>query len=275
MKKTLLKFNIIFALVILAVWLLQPSLCPRLTSMCDFAFCRMQVGVYNTAKNTANAQAEKSRQVVICFDDGFACVYEYAKPVLENYDYTASIAVIGNRVGKHKYLNYKQLSILYRDGYEILNHSYSHVQNVELNNDKLTHEYTYNRLLLNLYGFRSSGDILVAPGGKYFDNHIAVVKDNDFTAVRSLDNLYITMENCNMKVSIINATISMTMDDFICLMDEANENNQDIILVFHKILDDPPQHEMFVSTELFKDMIAYLSDNDYSVVSYKELIREK
>ena len=46
----------------------------------------------------------------------------------------------------------------------------------------------------------------------------------------------------------------------------------DIILVFHKILDSPPQHEMFVSTAQFEEIIAYLSENNYSVITYKELI---
>lgn len=274
MKKAIIKFNIFFVIIIIAIWQLAPALCPNLTSVCDFAFCRMQVAVYNTIKLTANAQTEDEKSIVITFDDGYACIYKYAKPILDEYHYTASIAAIGNRVGRHQYIDYKQLSELYRDGYEILNHSYSHIQNVELENDQLTHEYVLNRLLLKLYGFKNGNNILIAPGGGYFDNHISVAKENDFDAVRSLNDFYITAENRNMEVSIINISYDTTMDDFIYLIDEAHENNMDIILVFHKVLDNPPPHEMFISTEQFEEIIAYLSDNNYSVISYKELINE-
>lgn len=272
MKKNLLKFNITFVLTLLAIWIFLPSFCPHLSKICDFTFYRMQVGVYNTIKNTVNAQDENNRHVAITFDDGFACVYKYAKPVLDKYDYTASIAVIGNRIGKYKYLDYKQLSILYKNGYEMLNHSFSHIQNVELSAEKMTQEYTHNRAILNLCGFRGSSDIIITPGGEYLDSHINIAKENNFAAVRSLSNLYVTTDYDNIPVMIINISGKMTIDDIMYLIDEAHTNNQDIILVFHKVIDNPPNKDMYVSTEKFEEIISFLYENNYSTISYKDLI---
>lgn len=43
------------------------------------------------------------KSVVITFDDGYASNYEYAYPILERYDMTATIFVIGSSIGKSTY----------------------------------------------------------------------------------------------------------------------------------------------------------------------------
>jgi len=272
MKRVILKFNLLLIVTIIIVWIISPKLFPETSNVCDVLLSRFQVGLYNTFSNKVNAEEDSDVNVAITFDDGFECVYNVAYPILEEYDYTASTAVIGNRIGESGYLNYKQLSKLYRDGYEILNHSYTHNQELEYDQKGLLREYKFNRILLRTYGFIHGNNIIIVPGGEYYSNHVSMAIKNNFRAVRSLNEFYITENNIVHNIEIINVYGSRSIENIKHRINKAKSGDRDIILIFHKVSDNPPSTDMYVSTETFKEIISYINQEDIATVSYSELI---
>jgi hypothetical protein len=61
------------------------------------------------------------------FDDGFASDYIQAD-YMKKYGYSGVSAIISTEVGKPDYLSLEQLNSLYQSGWDISNHSYSHLQ---------------------------------------------------------------------------------------------------------------------------------------------------
>ena len=272
MKKNIFKFNLILIITIITTWIFVPNMFPKTSTVCDVIFCRCQVGLHNVFIQSVNAESHSATQAALTFDDGFSCVYDNVIPILDEYDYTASIAVIGNRIGKKDYLTYKQLSILYRKGYEILNHSYRHIQYEELSQAELLREYKLNRLLLKAGGFFGSNSIIIAPGGAYYDNHVSIADEGEFTAVRTLNKFYIHSIEESCDICIINVYGSRSIDDIKRHIDKAKSEEKDIIMVFHKIVDNPPKKDMYISIDTFNEIISYLNEKDISAISYKELI---
>ena len=66
------------------------------------------------------------KPVVLTFDDGWKDQYEYALPILEKYNYTATFFIPSNFPGHPSYMSWSGLKDLIRNGMTIGSHSKSH-----------------------------------------------------------------------------------------------------------------------------------------------------
>lgn len=66
------------------------------------------------------------KSAVITMDDGYRSIWDNALPLLEEYDFPATIFVATGYVGGENFLTWEQIAKLAATGFEIGNHSHSH-----------------------------------------------------------------------------------------------------------------------------------------------------
>src|SRR5215212_6321260 len=71
--------------------------------------------------NPANDKA-----VILTFDDGYKSQYTNAKPILDKYGYKATFYIVCNNVGANGYLSWEDITVLYKEGYNIGSHTMNH-----------------------------------------------------------------------------------------------------------------------------------------------------
>jgi peptidoglycan/xylan/chitin deacetylase (PgdA/CDA1 family) len=78
-----------------------------------------------TADEALQKKAENA--VVITFDDGWENNARYAVPLLQKYNFSATIFVISNAIGKKGYMTAQQLREISRAGIAVQSHGHRHV----------------------------------------------------------------------------------------------------------------------------------------------------
>lgn len=80
-------------------------------------------------------------QAVITFDDAYASVYTEAFPYMQARGIKGTVYICGSLVGVTDYLTLPQLQELHDAGWDICNHSYTHVNATDYNTPELVREY--------------------------------------------------------------------------------------------------------------------------------------
>lgn len=116
---------------------------------------------------------------IITFDDGLSTQKTIAKPILDSLDLKATIFVFGKAVNSvnSSYLRWADLESIYEDGWDISNHTYSHISLLNLSSSVLESEVNGMRDTLIKHGFLSSSDFFSYPMGNFDVNVIAKVKE--------------------------------------------------------------------------------------------------
>lgn len=98
------------------------------------------------------------------FDDGFSSDYTQAA-YMRQYGYNGVSAVISTAVGAKNYLSLDQLNSLYQSGWDISNHSYSHLQS-NLTEGEQWIQDAAGRAYLEAMGFTRSAKYRLQVGGQ-------------------------------------------------------------------------------------------------------------
>ncbi len=69
---------------------------------------------------------QSGKKIIITFDDGYKDAIENAYPILKQYNYTATIYPIVNKIGKDGYLTWDDLRFLEKEGWTIGSHTLNH-----------------------------------------------------------------------------------------------------------------------------------------------------
>lgn len=97
----------------------------------------------------ADGAALPDNPVLITFDDGYEDNFTNAYPLLEKYDFKATIFVVTSFVGKKKpYLTWEQVKKLDAAGYSIESHTATHRAMTDLSDDELRAELTESKKTL-------------------------------------------------------------------------------------------------------------------------------
>lgn len=93
------------------------------------------------------------KPVIITFDDGYSCVYEWAFPVLKWLDMKGVLYVIPDVVGVKRYSNdhftWEHIRQMLESGFECGSHSMSHPDLTELSDDDLKYEIEESFSIIN------------------------------------------------------------------------------------------------------------------------------
>jgi len=137
------------------------------------------------------------KEVILTFDDAYSSVYEYAFPILERYNFTATIFVITKFVGecnswdyhfnslKIRHCNWQQIETLSSKGWEIGSHTVSHQNLKNLPLKELWYELRYSKDILE-NRLNKHINIFSYPFGSFSDNVIKFVKTAGYEAACTL-----------------------------------------------------------------------------------------
>lgn len=135
-------------------------------------------------------KTDHERWIVCTFDDGYSSLIENVLPVLNEYDFTATVFVCTSLIGKSNNWNYKdtkarnhltweELDILNANGWEIASHGITHrcllkLTDSELENElkvsKDTLQERYGQVISYAYPYGVSNEFIQNCAGEYYEN---------------------------------------------------------------------------------------------------------
>ncbi|HYZ96370.1 MAG TPA: polysaccharide deacetylase family protein, partial [Nitrososphaeraceae archaeon] len=87
----------------------------------------------NNNNNNNNENENIDKYVILVFDRGYKTTFTKAKPILDKYDFKATMFVACDRTQSPKGLSWDQLRQLQNEGHDIQSHGSTHVKLIDLN----------------------------------------------------------------------------------------------------------------------------------------------
>ncbi len=115
---------------------------------------------------------ESGKPVILTFDDGYDDADTAALPSLQKNHLSGTFFIVAGFLGKPHYLSYSQLHDLANAGMELGAHTVHHIDLATASVDKQQQEIAQSK---------QSSPVFAYPAGRYSENTISIVKQNDFT----------------------------------------------------------------------------------------------
>ena len=219
--------------------------------------------------------------VVFMFDDGWNSVYSDAYPLMKRYGYRGSIAVIPGMVREREYMSYSQLAELYMDGWDVLNHSYSHLEDMYFRCDEMLSEYMRAREWLNRHFFTRGMNMIVMPMGECNPYLIPLLIKKGFKSIRTSDNVLLLRRNeaTYFPVKTIHLLTDVSTETALAELMAcwSSGNSAAVLFNLHKIdeIDDPAQ--ISFSPQKLAALIEFIHANEdkFQVVTYSCLLDKR
>jgi peptidoglycan/xylan/chitin deacetylase (PgdA/CDA1 family) len=182
-----------------------------------------------------------SPKVIITFDDPSSTVYDNAYPVLSSNNQKAAWFVSSSTVGVGSNVTLLELQNLYSDGWDISNHTKSHINLTTLTYAEIEEEVNdcYYWLISN--GFIKSANLFAYPFGAFNDTAISVLKQHHVLARQAAGNPsyypHIPIsDDLNFKIQCLYVTNVMTTASVKTKIDTIINTNGLMVLLFHQIV---------------------------------------
>ena len=95
-------------------------------------------------------EIDRSKSLVITFDDGHISSYSVAFPILCNYKFKATFFIITERIGEKEYLSWRQIREMNKYRMEIGSHTVTHPILTELSTEKIKFELSIQKKWLKI-----------------------------------------------------------------------------------------------------------------------------
>lgn len=206
------------------------------------------------------AQCDNKSLVTFTFDDGYLSTYNTAYPILDKYDYKATLFVPTDYIGRDGYMTKSEIAKLIAFGWEIGSHTKSHTSLVQLSETNRMTELTGSKEILNGITLRSTAGFS-SPMSEYNDATIQNIKsvysyhrtgDFGFNEISASNDVY------RLKSMIIRDTT--TVQEVKGWIDTAYAENKWLILTFHRI-DESGEYNW--PSQNLEEIVKYLHDKEY------------
>ncbi|SDF68630.1 polysaccharide deacetylase family protein [Sporolituus thermophilus] len=114
----------------------------------------------------AGKRALPAKPIVITFDDGYRDNYTVALPILEKYNFKATVFVIAGQVGRSGYLTWEEIKDMQRRHVEIGSHTLSHAALTALTLPERQREIGLSKQMLERH-LGTPVEFLAYPYGKF------------------------------------------------------------------------------------------------------------
>ena len=272
------------------------------------AFGQASGGENNVNEKQDVSENGDKKLAIITFDDGKKGQIQYAKQILDTYDYPATFSIICNNVSLSGHLDWHDIQQLERDGYDLASHSMNHVELEDIPMDIATHEISESKKCMLDNGVRdvrvftypknggSDNPAILKEVAKHYD--MARTANDPLAFVKcSLTNSPLQGEKIDCtslgdskeygKYSIIGWSHDSEREDngyndeqmfqrFIDVVESQSGYNvgEEVgaipIIIYHDI--DTTSVFYTTSFDLFKSEMKYLKDNGFTVISLLDLI---
>jgi len=267
-----------------------------------------QFDFYQIHAQAAPKSITGDKVVILNFDDGRKDQFTIAKPVLDKYGFKASFYVVCNYIGnKRGYMDWTQLESLNNEGHDIESHSMNHRNLLNLPTNQLYFELGKSKECLQQRGIEATSFAYPFDAGYQDANVVNIVaKYYDFARTAGSPVMFL---HCDGWKGKSNQTDCSTYDtdgqltfanrysvrgwshDFSRLANsygdadlynrfvnvvnsqvKYNENgiiNAIPIIIYHRMGQTPSNY--FTSSGLFEKEMKYLYDNNFKVLTMKDL----
>lgn len=208
--------------------------------------------------------------VTIMIDDGEDAAFTQAKPVMDNYGFKGTIAMISEMVDEEGFLSTSQLKSLQSAGWEIVSHSIDHEDMTKMTSLRQTREFTQSKSELQAisltisnfaFPFGAYNASLLANGAQYYRSLRAFEQGDNPQGVFPYD------------VKVRGVLDSTSPDQVNAWIQDAKNNKRWVVLTFHTIsaTGDDAYH---TSPSAFADMMAKVSQSGIPVITYNQGISQ-
>jgi len=217
---------------------------------------------------------EKSN-VVFIFHGGWESVYKEAYELFNRFNYKGSISVIPSLVGEVGYMTYEQLSEMYMKGWDLLNLSYSHKEDLYNKTDELLSDFNKARKWMKNRYIGEQSNMAVIPYGEVNPYLIEKMKNNDYKSIMTSDNIIILDKDKieYLHVSTISLFTNVTVDEVIKKLMPALEEPKTIMFILHKIGDGDDGFGMKYSRDKLEQILMFINQHKdkLQVITYSQL----
>jgi len=206
------------------------------------------------------------------FDEGWVLVYSNAYPSFKKYNYKGSIPIIPTLVREKEYLSYEQIGKLYMDGWDILNHSYSHKEDID--SIELFNEFEKSKNWMAKRYLTKCKEMAVIPYG-YCDPYlIKLMLDSKYDNVRTSDNsIILDSENTvYYPITTISLKTDMEIKEELYLSD-AYKQKKSIAFIIHKLDKASDQYQTTYDPNRLEEILEFIHKNEdkFQVLPYSDM----
>lgn len=275
MNKRLISFYLILIVSLFSAVKFFPTLFTNLNS--DLGYIKVKTpSLFSEGKNREINIDFNKANIIIMMDDGWKTQYDIGYKYMSKKNIKASIAVIPNLVGHSKYMNLNNLQTLYDHDWDLLSHTYSHI---DLKNKDYNTQYDQIKKAkdwLDRYGFEDNSNILIYPNGDYNETTINVMKKLNIVAGRTIKDDFNSKYPSDLYDTKVKNVIS-NLDPSVVYgwIDNAIQNDETLILLFHKLETVTDKSKTQYDVKNFYKIIDYIDKqrNDENVITFSEWIR--
>lgn len=231
----------------------------------------------NTVKIDNTVIAPDKSKIVFMFDGGWASVYSDAYELMKKYSYKGNVSIVPSRINEQQFMSYQQLSDLYLEGWDLLNHSYTHREEIYDKTDRLLSDFNKARKWMqNRYIGRLS-NMLVMPFGEINPYLIAQLKDAGYRNIRTSENV-IKLDSYKIEyypVMTINLSADITAQEVEALLTGSSYKSKVVIIILNKLGDKDDGSGMIYSIEQFEGILMFINQHsdEFQVINYSQIFK--
>lgn len=190
---------------------------------------------------------DETPKVIITFDDGKDNVYSLAYPILQANHQKAVFFVSSSKVDTAGYCSLAQLQILNSAGWDIANHSKTHVNLTAISEAQMHTEIDDCQNYLENNGFNSY-KFLAYPYGNYNDSIVNYLTAQGYNAARTIIGGYnpLTLNLLMLSIMPKNTTTTVDVQGYI---DYAIANRRLLVLTFHELVAAAPTEYQWLDSD--------------------------
>lgn len=209
--------------------------------------------------------------VVLTFDDAPASQYSVVAPLLQKFGFGATFFVCEfqpNYTDSTLYMTWRQIQELDKMGFEIANHTHTHANVSKLTQAEFNTQLIYIEAKCDSLGIAKPGNFAY-PGYGLNAQALEFLEEKDYTFARAGGSRAYDPLNDHPYLVPSWATNEKNKEEILLSFEQARDGNI-VILTIHGV---PDIEHPWVNTppELFKEYLHYLKDNDFAVISMREL----
>ncbi len=227
--------------------------------------------------------------IVLTFDDGCKSDVEFVMPLLNKYSFGATFFFTdaflrNNSLKDENYMTWEDALQIHNSGFEIGNHTKNHLDITKLSREEFLAELEYIEKRCNEYGI-SAPKTFCYPGWHFDQNAVQVLRAKGYLFARRGVSPEFHDNNEGARGPVYEPTehdpllIPCTgysgpdwgFEDFLWALKQGGDGKIPVF-TFHGV---PDRDHPWVNTDtvVFKKYMEYLHDNDYTVISLRDLVK--
>lgn len=278
MDRPLVKLYVIVLVSIALAVLVVPVVVGRMSAWVSDTATEAKLAAYASETTARPPSGDKKGGIIIVMDDGYETQYTRGWEILKRSGMKGAVSVIPAAVGDPGYMDFQQLAELYMDGWDMLNHTYNHIDLTGLDKEQQAGQISQGMAWLRNHQMPRGSDVLIYPGGKHDEFTFEAMKETGVTAARSLKSVWTAGLDCTFEdVEICNVISTLSIKNIKLAIDKAANNKSVLVLVLHKIEPVTDDSQMQVEEEKLKEIVDYIEarDDALSVITMSELLNDR